>query len=144
MTLLRMDHVGINFTDLDAAVAFFVELGFELQGEWSGDDPAVGRIIGLEGARTDVAMLNTPDGHAQLELIRFREPSSPAGDTRAPAHTPGLRHLTFAVKGLDDVLARLQARGAELMGELVEFGGYRLCYLRGPEGIILEVAEKLD
>ena len=75
MTLLRMDHVGINFADLEAAVAFFVELGFELQGEWSGDDPAVGRIIGLEGARTDVAMLKTMDGHAQLELIRFREPS---------------------------------------------------------------------
>ena len=113
-------------------------------GEWSAEDPIVDRIMGLEGVRSSVAMLATPDGHGRLELSEFHAPPTPAGDRNAPANTPGLRHLTFAVDDLDATVARLQALGAELVGAVERYGGvYRLCYLRGPEGIILELAEKL-
>ncbi len=144
MTVQRMDHVGIVVEDLAATIAFFVELGLELLGEWSAEDPAVDRIMGLEGVRSAVAMLATPDGHGRLELSEFHAPPTPAGDPDAPSNTPGLRHLTFAVDDLDDVIARLQAIGGELVGSVEQFGDtYRLCYLRGPEGIILELAEQL-
>ena len=144
MTIHRMAHVGIVVDDLAAATEFFVELGFKLQGEWPAEGDWVDRIVGLEGVRTDCAMMATPDGHGRLELIKFRAPSGPGGDRHAPANTLGIRHLTFEVDDLDDVVARVRARGAELVGEVERYGDiYRLCYVRGPEGIIVELAERI-
>jgi len=144
MTIQRMDHVGIVVDDLASAMAFFVELGLELQGKGSVEGDRVDRIVGLEGVRSQVAMMQTPDGHARLELIKFHAPSGPGGDRHAPANTPGLRHITFAVDDIDAVVAGLRAHGAELVGEVVRYGdSYRLCYIRGPEGIIVELAEQI-
>jgi catechol 2,3-dioxygenase-like lactoylglutathione lyase family enzyme len=145
MTIQRMDHVGVVVEDLAAATAFFAELGFSLLGEWSVEgDGAVDRIVGLEGVRTDVAMVQTPDGHGRLELIRFRAPSGPEGERHAPANAPGLRHIALAVDDIDATLAGVRAHGAELVGEVERYGdSYRLCYVRGPEGIIVELAEQL-
>ena len=144
MTVQRMDHVGVVVDDLAAATAFFVELGLELQGGGTVEGDWVDRIVGLEGVRSEIAMMQTPDGHGRLELTKFHAPSGRGGDPHAPANTPGLRHITFAVDDLDAVLARLQARGAELVGEVERYeDSYRLCYLRGPEGIIVELAEQI-
>jgi catechol 2,3-dioxygenase-like lactoylglutathione lyase family enzyme len=144
MTIQRMDHVGIVVDDLAAATAFFVELGLELQGEGSVEGGWVDRIVGLEGVRAELAMMETPDGHSRLEVVKFHAPSGPAGDPQAPANTPGLRHITFAIDDLDAVLGRLRAHGAELVGEVERYEDiYRLCYIRGPEGIIVELAEKI-
>jgi catechol 2,3-dioxygenase-like lactoylglutathione lyase family enzyme len=144
MTVERMDHVGVVVDDLEAAKAFFVELGLEVQAEWSAEDDRVDRIIGLQGVQVDAAMMQTPDGHGRLELVMFIAPPSPDGDGHAPANAPGLRHLTFEVDDLDAVLAGLQAHGAELVGEVERYGDvYRLCYIRGPEGIIVELAERI-
>jgi catechol 2,3-dioxygenase-like lactoylglutathione lyase family enzyme len=144
MTVERMDHVGVVVDDLEVAKAFFVELGLEVQGEWRAEGDSVDRIVGLEGIQADCAMLQTPDGHGRLELVKFRAPTAPDGDSRAPANAPGLRHLTFEVDDLDATLARLRAHGAELVGEVESYGGvYRLCYVRGPEGIIVELAERI-
>jgi catechol 2,3-dioxygenase-like lactoylglutathione lyase family enzyme len=139
-----MDHVGIVVDDLAAAIDFFVELGLELLGQGSGRGRSVDRIVGLEGVHSDFAFLQTPDGHGRLELVKFHSPPTEGGDPDAPVHTPGLRHLTFAVDDIHAVVARLQARGAELIGELVRYeDSYWLCYVRGPEGIIIELAEKI-
>ncbi len=139
-----MDHVGIVVEDLAAATAFFVELGLELQGAGPVEGAWVDRVVGLEGVRAEIAMLETPDGHGRVELARFRAPPSPGGDRQAPANAPGIRHLTFAVDDIDAVLARLLARGAELVGEVERYRDiYRLCYVRGPEGIIVELAERI-
>ena len=140
-----MDHVGIVVDDLAAATEFFVELGLVLQAEWSAEGGSVDRIVGLEGVRADVAMMQTPDGNGRLELSKFHSPPNQGDDNReAPSNTPGIRHLSFAVEDLDAVLAGLQARGAELVGELERYGDtYRLCYIRSPEGIIIELAEKI-
>ena len=144
MTVQRMDHVGIIVGDLAAAIEFFVELGLEVQDPMTVEGRLVDRIVGLEGVRNDVAFVRTPDGHGQLELIQFHSPPMEDGDPRAPANTAGLRHITFAVDDINDVLGRLQARGAELVGELVNYeDSYWLCYVRGPEGIIVELAEKI-
>jgi catechol 2,3-dioxygenase-like lactoylglutathione lyase family enzyme len=144
MTIQRMDHVGVVVDDLAAATAFFVELGLEQQGGGQVEGDWVDRIVGLEGVRADFAMMQTPDGHGRLELVMFHAPSGPGGDRHAPANTPGLRHLCFAVDDIDAVLASLQARGAELVGEVERAGdSYRLCYVRGPEGIIVELAEQI-
>lgn len=144
MAVQRMDHVGVVVEDLAAATAFFLELGLELQGEGSVEGAWVDRVIGLEGVRADIAMLETPDGHGRLELSKFHAPSSRAGEGHAPANTPGIRHLSFAVDDLDAILAGLRDRGAELVGEVERYGGiYRLCYVRGPEGIIVELAERI-
>ena len=144
MTIQRMDHVGIVVNDLAAATAFFVELGLELQGESPVQGGWVDRVVGLEGVQADIAMLQTPDGHGRIELAKFHAPPSPGGDRHAPANTPGIRHITFAVDDIDDVIARLQARGAELVGEVERYENiYRLCYIRGPEGIIVELAERI-
>lgn len=142
MTIQRMDHVGVVVDDLADAVAFFVELGLELQGEAPVGGEVVDRIIGLEGVRAQIAMLGTPDGHARLELTQFHTPASDGGDDRAPANAAGIRHIAFAVDDIDDVLPRLRARGAELVGEPAHYGGYRLCYVRGPAGIIVELADR--
>jgi catechol 2,3-dioxygenase-like lactoylglutathione lyase family enzyme len=139
-----MDHVGIVVDDLAAATAFFVELGLELQGGGSVEGGWVDRVVGLEGVRAEIAMMETPDGHGRVELARFHAPSAPGGDRHAPANTPGIRHLTFAVDDIDAAVAGLRAHGAELVGEVERYKDiYRLCYVRGPEGIIVELAEKI-
>jgi catechol 2,3-dioxygenase-like lactoylglutathione lyase family enzyme len=140
-----MEHVGIVVDDLAAAVAFFAELGLEVEGRMSFEgNSMVDRINGLDGVRSDIAMLRTPDGHGRLELIKYRAPEGPAGDPAAPANTPGLRHILFSVEGIEDVIERLRPHGAELVGELVRYeDSYRLCYLRGPAGIIVELAEQI-
>ncbi len=144
MTIQRMDHVGIVVDDLADAVAFFVELGLELQGEAPVGGDWVDRIVGLEGVRAQIVMLRTPDGHGRLELTKFHTPSTDGGYQRAPANASGIRHVAFAVEDIDAVLARLRARGAELVGELGRYqDSYRLCYVRGPEGIIVELAEQI-
>ena len=144
MTIQRMDHVGVVVDDLAAAIDFFQALGLELEGEAPVEGVLVDRIIGLAGVRSDIAMLRTPDGHSRLELSRFRTPSSAAGDPGAPANALGIRHLCFAVQGLDAVLDRALARGAELVGTVERYeDSYRLCYLRGPEGILVELAEPI-
>jgi catechol 2,3-dioxygenase-like lactoylglutathione lyase family enzyme len=145
MAVQRLDHVGIVVDDLAAAAAFFVELGLELQGEGQVEGAWVDRIVALEGVRSDIAMMETPDGHARIELTKFHTPPSPAGDRRSPANAPGIRHLTFAVDDLDATLDRLRSQGAELVGEVERYSDiYRLCYVRGPEGIIVELAERID
>ena len=144
MTIQRMDHVGIVVDDLADAVAFFVELGLELQGEAPVEGDWVDRVVGLEDVRAQIAMLQTPDGHRRLELTKFHAPSTDGGHQRAPANASGIRHIAFVVDDIDDVLARLRARGAELVGELGRYQDiYRLCYIRGPEGIIVELAEQI-
>jgi catechol 2,3-dioxygenase-like lactoylglutathione lyase family enzyme len=145
MTIQRMDHVGIVFDDLAAATAFFVELGFNLQGEGEVEGAWVDRIVGLEGVRTEFAMMETPDGHGRLELIKFHAPSGPDGDGHSPANAPGIRHVAFLVDDIDAAVAGVRAHGAELVGEVERYENiYRLCYVRGPEGIIVELAEKID
>jgi catechol 2,3-dioxygenase-like lactoylglutathione lyase family enzyme len=145
MTVQRMDHVGVVVEDLAAATAFFLELGLELHGEAPVEGEWVDRVVGLDGTRAEIAMLQTPDSHGRLELAKFHAPPSPSGDPQAPGNTPGIRHGAFAVEDIDSVVARLQARGAELLGEVVRYEDiYRLCHLRGPEGIIVELAERID
>ena len=144
MTIQRMDHVGIVVDDLAAAIEFFVELGLELQGEGSVEGRSVDRVVGLDGVRAQIAMLQTPNGHARLELSKFHSPPTQGGDRHAPANTPGIRHVSFAVEDIDAVVAGLRARGVELVGELERYEDmYRLCYVRGPEGIIVELAERI-
>jgi catechol 2,3-dioxygenase-like lactoylglutathione lyase family enzyme len=144
MTIQRMDHVGVVVDDLAAAIEFFVELGLELQGEASVEGRWVDRIVGLDGVRAEIAMLQTPDGHGRLELSKFHTPPTRSADRHAPANTPGIRHVAFAVEDIDTLLAGLRARGAELVGELERYeDSYRLCYVRGPEGIIVELAERI-
>ncbi len=123
-----MEHVGIVVDELAAATAFFVELGLKLLGEGQVEGGWVDRIVGLEGVRVENAMVETPDGHERLELIKFHAPSGPGGDRHAPANTPGIRHLAFAVDDIDAVVAGLRARGAELVGEMERYeDSYRLC-----------------
>jgi catechol 2,3-dioxygenase-like lactoylglutathione lyase family enzyme len=139
-----MDHVGIVVDDLSAAVEFFVELGLELQGGGVVEGDLVDRIVGLDGVRSEIAMLQTPDGHARIELSKFHSPPAQGSGRQAPANTPGIRHVTFAVDDIDDVVSRVRARGYDLVGELVRYGdSYRLCYVRGPDGVIVELAEPL-
>jgi catechol 2,3-dioxygenase-like lactoylglutathione lyase family enzyme len=144
MTIQRMDHVGVVVDDLAAATAFFVELGLKLQGEGPVEGNWVDRVVGLEGVRAEIVMLETPNGHGRLELSKFHAPSGRAGDRHEPANTPGIRHVAFAVDDIDAVVAGLRARGAELVGEVERYrDSYRLCYVRGPEGIIVELAEQI-
>ncbi|MFI2763541.1 VOC family protein [Streptomyces echinatus] len=146
MTLQRMDNVLIVVDDLDAVIAFFVELGMELEGrgplEWRGAE----RVIGLDDVRQDVAMLRVPDGHGRVELAKFHRPKAIAPEPEdAPANTLGLRRIMFAVDDIEDVVARLRDHGAELVGEIVQYENiYRLCYVRGPEGIVVGLAEQLS
>lgn len=142
--LLRMDNVGIVVDDMPAAIAFFTELGLELEGETTVEGPWVDRIIGLEGTRSDIAILRTPDGHSKLELSRFQTPPAKRGDPKAPFNTLGMHRVMFAVSDIDDMVARLQKHGARLVGEVVQFeNAYRLCYLRGPAGIFVALAEQI-
>ena len=145
MTIQRMEHVGIVVDDLAAATEFFVELGLVLEGEGPVEGRWVDRIVGLEGVRADTALMQTPDGNGRLELVKFHSPSNQGDNRPAPANTPGIRHVAFAVEDIDAVVAGLRARGAELVGELERYeDSYRLCYARGPEGIIIELAEQIS
>ncbi|MFF5296546.1 VOC family protein [Paractinoplanes globisporus] len=145
MTIQRMDNVLIVVEDIDAVIAFFVELGMELEGKGPVEGPWVERVIGIDDVRQDVAMLRTPDGHGRIELAMFHTPKAIGAEPRnAPANTLGIRRVMFAVDDIDDVVARLRAHGAELVGEIAQYENiYRLCYLRGPEGIVVGLAEQL-
>jgi catechol 2,3-dioxygenase-like lactoylglutathione lyase family enzyme len=145
MTVLRMDHVGVAVDDLDAAVAFFIELGLELQVRMPVDGSWVDRVVGLDGVHVEIAMMRTPDNHSRLELTKFLAPSAISGAPHpAPANTLGLRRLMFAVDDIRDVVRRLQKHGGELIGEIAQYeDAYLLCYLRGPSGIIVALAEEL-
>jgi catechol 2,3-dioxygenase-like lactoylglutathione lyase family enzyme len=140
-----MDNVGIVVDDLKAAIAFFLELGLKLEGEMPIEGRWADRVVGLDGVRVDIAMMQTPDGHGRLELMRFQKPRAVSTEPKsAPANTLGIRRIMFAVDDVEDVLARLRAHGAELVGEVVQYEDmYRLCYVRGPEGIIVALAEQL-
>src|SRR5687768_16849030 len=145
MTVKRMDNVGIVVEDLDAAIAFFGELGLELEGKATVEGDSVDRLIGLDGVRSDVAMMRTPDGHGRIEMSRFHSPAAITAEPKhAPVNTLGMGRIMFGVDDIDEVLSRLQARGAELVGEVVQYeDSYRLCYVRGPEGILVALAEEL-
>ena len=146
MTIQRMDHVGVVVDDLEAAKAFFVELGMELEGEAPIEGSWVDRVNGLDGVRVDIAMMRTPDGHSRLELTKFHTPAAVSAEPEnALGNTLGLRSVMFAVDDIEGVLARLHTHGAELVGELEQYeDSYRLCYVRGPEGIIIALAEQLN
>jgi catechol 2,3-dioxygenase-like lactoylglutathione lyase family enzyme len=146
MAIKRMDNVLIVVDDLEAAIAFFVELGLELEGQTTVEGPWVDRVVGLDGVRSDIAMLRTPDGHGRLELDRFHTPPAVRAEpVNAPVNTLGIRRIMFAVDDIEDVLARLQTLGAELVGEVARYeDSYRLCYVRGPEGIMVALAEELS
>lgn len=144
MAVRRMDHVGIVVDDLAAAAAFFAELGLERQGEASVEGDWVDRIVGLEGIQADIAMMQAPDGHGRIELVKFQNPPARDGGHDVPSNTTGLRHLSFEVDDLDGTLTRLRGHGAELVGEVERYRDvYRLCYIRGPAGVIVELAEAL-
>ncbi|WP_026910803.1 VOC family protein [Patulibacter minatonensis] len=142
MKIERMEHVGVVVEDLDAAKAFFVALGLEVQGEATVEGAWVGRVIGLTDVRSDIVMLETPGGDGRLELTRFHAPAAVDGDPAGPSNATGLRHVTFRVDDVDLALDRVRPHGAELVGTVERYGEtIRLCYVRGPEGIIVELAE---
>jgi catechol 2,3-dioxygenase-like lactoylglutathione lyase family enzyme len=145
MTIQRMDNVLIVVEDLEAAKAFFSELGMELDGETQVEGSWAGRVVGLDDVRADLAMMRTPDGHGRVELSRFHSPPAVRAEPEsAPANALGIRRIMFAVDDLDDVVARLRRHGAELVGEIAQYEDvYRLCFVRGPEGIIVGLAEQL-
>jgi catechol 2,3-dioxygenase-like lactoylglutathione lyase family enzyme len=146
VTIQRMDNVLIVVEDLEAAQAFFAELGMELEGETTVEGPWVDQVVGLEDVRADITMMRTPDGHGRVELTRFHRPPAVKSEPQnAPANTLGIRRIMFAVDDVDDVVARLRSRhGAELVGEIAQYKDvYRLCFLRGPEGVIIGLAEQL-
>ena len=143
--LKRMDNIGIVVDNLDATIAFFTELGLELEGQTTVEGPWVDRCIGLHGARCDIAMLRTPDGHSRLELSKFQTPPATTKERNAPVNTLGIRRIMFAVEDIEAVLARLRPHGAQLLDEVVQYENtYRLCYVRGPEGILIGLAEELS
>ena len=145
MTLLRVDNVGIVVEDLEAAKAFFAELGMELEGEASLGGPEVDRLLGLDDVRDDIAMMRMPDGHGRIELTKFHTPTARVEAETASPNTLGIRRIMFEVDDVDEVLDRLRTHGAELVGEVVQYENiYRLCYVRGPEGIIVGLAEQLS
>ncbi len=141
-----MDNVLIVVDDLDAAKAFFVELGMELASETQVEGPWVDRVVGLNDVRADIAMMRTPDGHGRVELTKFHTPPAVRAEPEnAPANALGIRRIMFAVDDIDDVVARLRNHGAELVDEVAQYEDiYRLCFLRGPEGIIIGLAEQLS
>lgn len=144
MTVLRMDNVGIVVADLDAAIEFFTELGLELEGRAPIAGDWADGVTGLRGLRVEIAMLRTPDGHSRLELSRFLAPPVAADHRHAPVNALGYLRVMFAVDDLDDTLARLGQRGAQLVGTVVQYENmYRLCYIRGPEGILIGLAQQL-
>jgi catechol 2,3-dioxygenase-like lactoylglutathione lyase family enzyme len=145
MTIKRLDHISVVVEELDAAIEFFTALGMSIEGRTPVEGPWVDRINGIEGIRVEIVMMRTPDGHGKLELTKFRHPAlvdvQPAN---APPNALGLRSVMFAVEDIDDTIARLRARGGELIGEVVQYEQiYRLCYMRGPAGVIVALAEEI-
>ena len=145
MTIQRMDNVGIVVEDLDAAVAFFTELGMEREGKAQIEGLWADRTVGLDGVRSDIVMMRTPDGHGKLELAKYHTPAAIGATPHDPSpNTLGLHRVMFAVDDIDDTVARLRAHGADLLGEVAQYeDSYRLCYLRGPAGIIVALAEQI-
>jgi catechol 2,3-dioxygenase-like lactoylglutathione lyase family enzyme len=144
MTVMRMDNVGIVVEDLGAAIEFFVELGLTLEGRMRIEDEWAGRITGVRDQRVEIAMMRTPDGHSRLELSRFDAPAIASDHRAAPVNSLGYLRVMFAVEDLDDTLARLEKLGASVVDEVVNYENiYRLCYIRGPEGILIGLAQEL-
>ncbi len=144
MTLKRMDNIGIVVESLDAAISFFAELGLQLEGRATIEGDWSGRVTGLQDQRVEIAMMRTPDGHSRLELSRFLTPPAVADHRNAPVNALGYLRIMFAVDDIDETLARLRTRGAQLVGEVVQYEDeYRLCYIRGPEGLLIGLAEEL-
>jgi catechol 2,3-dioxygenase-like lactoylglutathione lyase family enzyme len=144
MTVLRMDNVGIVVEDIGAAIEFFADLGLELESRAPIEGLWADGVTGLRGMRVEIAMMRTPDGHSRLELSRFLAPRAVADHRRAPVNALGYLRVMFTVEDIDDTLARLGSHGAELVGDVVQYGDtYRLCYIRGPEGILIGLAQEL-
>ena len=147
MTSLRMDNVLVVVDDLEAAIAFFVELGMELEGRAIVEGRYVDRIVGLDGVRSEIVMMRTADGHGRLELDKFHTPPAVRGESeKAPVNTLGIRRVMFTVDDIEDVIARLQRHGAELIGEVtrIEEPNYLMCYVRGPEGVMIGLSQQLS
>jgi catechol 2,3-dioxygenase-like lactoylglutathione lyase family enzyme len=144
MTIQRMDNVGIVVESLDAAISFFAELGLELEGRGAVEGEWAGRVTGLGDQQVEIAMMRTPDGHSRLELSRFLTPPVVADHRNAPVNSLGYLRIMFAVDDVDDTLARLRKHGVQLVGEVVQYEDeYRLCYIRGPEGLLIGLAEQI-
>jgi catechol 2,3-dioxygenase-like lactoylglutathione lyase family enzyme len=144
MPVKRMDNIGIVVESLDTAISFFAELGLVLEGRATIEGEWAGRVTGLRDQRVEMAMMRTPDGHSRLELSRFLTPPAIADHRNAPVNALGYLRVMFAVDDIDDTLARLRKRGAQLVGEVVQYeDAYRLCYIRGPEGLLIGLAEEL-
>jgi catechol 2,3-dioxygenase-like lactoylglutathione lyase family enzyme len=145
MSLPRLDNIGIVVQDLHAAVAFFQEIGLTVEGEAEVEGPWVDKTVGLKDVSSKIVMMRTPDGHGRLELSKYHKPKAHHPEPKdPPANTLGLHRVMFAVQGIDHLLERLRAQGAEVLGEVAQFGDqYRLCYVRGPEGILVALAEQL-
>ena len=146
MAIQRMDNVLIVVEDIEAAKAFFTELGMELEGETTVEGPWADRVVGLDGVRADIAMMRTPDGQGRVELSSFHSPKAlKPQPENAPSNTLGMRRIMFLVDDVDDVVARLRKHGAELVGEIAQYEDkYRLCFVRGPEGVILGLSQELS
>jgi catechol 2,3-dioxygenase-like lactoylglutathione lyase family enzyme len=145
MGKLRFDHIGVVFDDLEAAAAFFLDLGFEREGRGQVEGEIVDSINGLDGVRAEMIMVRTPDGSGRLELIKYHAPVDTTGVQPLPANRPGLRHICIEVNDLNTIVDGLRAKGFDTVGEVRDFAeySYRLCYLRGPEGLIVELAEQI-
>ena len=144
MTVKRMDNLGIVVESLDTAISFFAELGLELEGRATIEGEWAGRVTGLRDQRVEIAMMRTPDGHSRLELSRFLTPPVVADHRNAPVNALGYLRVMFTVEDIDDTLARLRKRGAQLVGEVVQYkDAYLLCYIRGPEGLLIGLAQEL-
>ncbi len=144
MKIHRIDHIGIIVQDLPAAIAFFLDFGMELMGEGTVEGEWVERIVGLQDVKEDYAMLGTPDGETNIELIKFVRPLDKEGVQRPLANTLGIRHIAFVVEDIEAMVARLKKNGAELVGEIQNYEDtFKLCYIRGPEGMIVELAERI-
>ncbi len=144
MKIHRIDHVGVIVDDLPAAKAFFLDFGLEVLGEGDLEGEVIDRVVGLDGVKTAIVMLRTPDGQANIELIKFYAPSDEKGIQQPFANTLGIRHIAFAVEDIEAVVAKLKNKGVEAFNEIQNYdNAYKLCYIRGPEGIILELAEQI-
>ena len=144
MTVKRLDNVGIVVEDIDASIGFFAELGLELEGRGMVEGEWAGRVTGLHDQRVEIAMMRTPDGHSRLELSRFLTPPAIADHRNAPVNALGYLRVMFAVDDIDDTLARLRTHGVQLVGEVAQYkDAYRLCYIRGPEGLLIGLAEQI-
>ena len=144
MKISKIDHVSVNVNDLAAAKAFFLDLGLEVLGEWEVEgDRVVDRVIGLDNVKDAAVMLGAPGGQTNIELVQFFTPADKGGIQKLPANTLGIRHIAFVVDDIEAIVASLKEKGTEIFSEIQDLEGYRLCYVRGPEGIILELAEEI-